>query len=297
MTVRQFVCGAGRPLVWVTVATLLAGCAAASHDAGRADAEELARAEEAFATAAQVDGMRAAFLNAMADDATLFRPGPVNGKAYLTPRPDPPLRLEWRPQRVTVAASGELGWSTGPFRATPDAASDRSTYGQFFTVWRKSPSGRWQVLIDLGVGHPDAVGWQAPLDLVPRDTDGSARSSISVAESDFARACAAASPVEAYRSFGAAQVRLLRDDRSPIDGLERVPELPDAGGRWNWTPGDSAASASGDLGWAMGRYRVVGVDGTSASGTYVRVWHAERGRWKILGDVLAETERSTSAQH
>ena len=60
---------------------LLASCATSGDRRGRA--EELAGAERAFAAAATTQGVKAAFLGALADDATIFRPGPVDAKAFI----------------------------------------------------------------------------------------------------------------------------------------------------------------------------------------------------------------------
>ena len=114
----------------------LGACASPPRSSNPAAAEALARAETAFAAMSASSGVKAAFLDAMADDATLFRPGPVNGKAFMAARPDPAIVLDWRPQRVSVAASDDLGYSTGPWKLTPKKDAGAVQYGQFFTVWR-----------------------------------------------------------------------------------------------------------------------------------------------------------------
>ncbi|MGI9025172.1 MAG: hypothetical protein ACR2GP_06255, partial [Burkholderiaceae bacterium] len=53
-------------------ATVLAACASPPRSSDHADAEALARAETAFAAMSASAGVKAAFLDALADDATLF---------------------------------------------------------------------------------------------------------------------------------------------------------------------------------------------------------------------------------
>jgi ketosteroid isomerase-like protein len=266
------------------VLVLLAGCTTTAVQRERA--EGLANAERAFAASAATAGVKTAFLGALADDATVFRPGPVDAKAAIAAEPESPFRLAWQPQRVAVAASDDLGWSTGPFRLTPDARPDEALHGQFFSVWRRDADGRWRVLIDHGVGHPAPFGWTMPLETLAGDGSSPGRA-VEMAEAEFARTSDVDGLDAAYRSLASARVRLLRDDSPPIDGLDAVARRATGGARWTWTPTDSGSSRAGDLAWVMGGYRApTSVDGSS-SGFYVRVWQVERGEWKIIGDVLA----------
>ncbi len=283
-------------------ATVLAACASPPHSSNLANAEALARAETAFAVMSASSGVKAAFLDAMADDATLFRPGPVNGKAFMAARPDPAIVLEWRPQRVSVAASDELGYSTGPWKLTPKKDPSAVQYGQFFTVWRKNAAGRWQVLIDHGISHPGQSGWNAPLEKIAPDTGPTPSETIAAAESRFSVASESEGLAPAYRAFGSRHLRVLREQEAPIDGIATLASQarlsatsstvssPSSPARWTWTPTDSGTARSSDLGWTMGRYRMRDAGGATKTGYYVRMWRAEGGAWKILSDILAPIE-------
>jgi hypothetical protein len=280
----------GRTATLVATALLVA-CASGPVDDDRARAEGLASAERAFAAAASTSGVRAAFLGALAEHATLFRPGPVDGRGYTASRPDPRVLLEWQPQRVTVSASGELGYSTGPYRLAPASSPDRRAYGQFSSVWRRAASGRWEVLIDLGIGHPGPQGWDLPLEIVPAGAHA-AEGSVVAAEAAFAGAARSVDARELYRQFGSTRLRLLRDGYPSIDGLAGGSALPDATARREWTLSDSGEAGSRDLAWTMGRYRPAGPDAAPGSGFYVRVWHVEGLHWKILSEVLAPLDEA-----
>ncbi len=255
----------------------------------RRDVDALVRAEDDFSDAAAASGVRAAFLAAMAPDAILFRPGPVNGPAFIAARPDPAIRLSWRSQRVAVSASGELGYSSGPYRLVVDGAPDRPSYGQFLTVWRRTGDGRWQVLVDQGIGHPGPDGWSSTLDVVEHDAATAPVDTIAESEAAFAAASAAGAVDRAYEAFASTRVRFLRDGLAPLDAPALVPS---SGGRWTWSLSEATTARSRDLGWATGRYRERRLDGSVAGGHYVRVWRAERGYWKILGEVLAPLDEA-----
>lgn len=265
---------------------LLAGCATPQGVADREAGDDLARAERAFAAAALRSGVKVAFLDALADDATIFRPGPVEGKTFIAARPDSPIVLEWQPQRIGVSASGDLGYSTGPYRLTFKKTPDQPGFGQSFSVWKRDAAGRWKVLIDHGIEHPGSTGWSGFEVIVPERSVLRA-TTVAAAEADFARRTASIGLVDAYRAVASRHVRILRDGKGPIDGRERLRDVPDGGARWSWTRTDSGVAGSGDLAWTMGRYRSRAPDGASSNGFYVRVWRAEDGVWKILSDVLA----------
>ena len=63
----------------------------------------------------------------------------------------PDLKIEWRPTKVEVARSGELGYSTGTYLMSfkdPNGktAEDR---GKYVTIWEKAPDGKWKVAYDI----------------------------------------------------------------------------------------------------------------------------------------------------
>ena len=87
----------------------------------------MADAERAFAAAARVKGIRDAFLEFFADDA-MFEPGAGLAKEQLRkqkPEPFSVRELVWEPRTGDVAASGELGWLTGPGTFIDHTTADR----------------------------------------------------------------------------------------------------------------------------------------------------------------------------
>jgi ketosteroid isomerase-like protein len=135
----------------------------AAHGGGLgADSAAVLDADQAFARLSRQQGVRAAFLAYMADDAVLFRPGPVSGRAYLAAQPaSPPPRTEliWAPVHVGVAGRGDLGYTSGPYelRATDRTHTVRE-YGWYVTLWRKQPDGSWKFILDQGVVTPPPSG-------------------------------------------------------------------------------------------------------------------------------------------
>ena len=119
------------------------------------DFEDMVAAEKAFAADASARGTRAAFLAALADDGLVFAPGPGSGQRVWEARPENKNRLEWAPELAEIAASGDLGYTSGPWRFTQDGAEKPSAFGHFFTIWRKGADAKWTVLIDHVISHKE----------------------------------------------------------------------------------------------------------------------------------------------
>lgn len=119
------------------------------------DFDDMVAAERAFAADASARDTRAAFLEALAEDGLVFAPGPTSGKRVWEARKPNKSRLEWAPELAEIAASGDLGYTSGPFRLTPEGAEKPAVFGHYFTIWRKDADGKWKVVIDHGIGHPE----------------------------------------------------------------------------------------------------------------------------------------------
>ena len=142
--------------VTIKACLLCAGLLAATT-AAAGDYEDLVAAEQRFAADAATRGTRAAFLEALAPDGLVYAPGPTHGKRNWEARPDDGSRLEWAPEVAEIAASGDLGYTSGPFRFIPAGAEAPAAFGHYLSVWRKDAEGKWTLVIDHGVGHAEAA--------------------------------------------------------------------------------------------------------------------------------------------
>jgi ketosteroid isomerase-like protein len=63
----------------------------------------------------------------------------------------PDFKLEWHPDQVEVARSGELGYTSGTYTWTFKDASGKpaSDKGKYLTIWKKQQDGSWKVLLDM----------------------------------------------------------------------------------------------------------------------------------------------------
>ena len=79
----------------------------------------------------------------------------------------PGFNLTWKATRADVAASGDLGYTTGTYEMTMNnpAGSPAVDKGKYQTVWKKI-DGAWKVVVDAGSSDAPAAVFSAPV-IVP----------------------------------------------------------------------------------------------------------------------------------
>lgn len=265
----------------------------------RADLDSLVAAERAFSRASVDRGMRAAFLENLGPDSTLFRPQPVPGADWTRGNPDPGFTLVWEPVVAEIARGGDLGFTSGPYRVHPEGLDEPAAgHGTYATVWVRQPGGQWKVRVDLGVPHPevplrapafrDAPSTELSDEAEPLGTElREARFREEIRSADVAFDTAWREDARtAWRRVLAEDARVLRTGEIPRDGsaaaLEYLTGTRSATttGPGYWEPMEIGVASSGDLGYTWGAY-----DGTRESGYYVRVWRREGDIWRIVVDV------------
>ena len=241
---------------------------------------EMADTERAFARRAAEVGVRDSFLEFVADDAIRFdaEPGPARPfLEKLKPQPASVVELLWEPRFGDIAASGELGYLTGPAsRIVHSDPNQPVTELQYFSIWKRQPNGRFRVYIDQGITTPRAAAFGAGLERADASdrysgSDAGARETLALADR------APAPPA-------ARDARVLRDGLMPFVGDLARRRLADEGSR-RIEPLHAEAAKSGDLGFTYGRYAAAGGRET---GHYVRVWSRTRGgAWRLALEVTA----------
>src|SRR5262245_9856798 len=268
---------------------------------------QMADAERAFAARALVVGWKDAFLEYFAPTAVGFAEGkPGLAREQIAKNPDPPkdLQLIWEPRYGDIAASGELGYLTGPvrnIRASRDGGKPR--FSNYASVWKRQKDGSFKVVMDVGINTPAAVTFPAGFTRAPHKTRFTGDYDDSTAPlgtaDEVLNSALKTSPLRAYRPRLAEGVRFHRQNQMPIVGVQAATK---------WLASQRAVSSvdsrfsevarSGDLGYTWGTYTIAPRRVTTArgqgqqtlnieAGFYVRVWVRERdGQWKVALDVL-----------
>ena len=63
----------------------------------------------------------------------------------------PGLTITWKPARVQLAKSGDMGWVSGTYELTMNDASGKpiNDRGKYLEVWEKQPDGNWKCRADM----------------------------------------------------------------------------------------------------------------------------------------------------
>jgi len=260
-----------------------------------ADLQALVDTERDFARTATVKGLRDSFLEYFADDAIALAPTPESAKARLRAQPAQPfseLEIVWEPRLGDVAASNDIGWLTGPSTIV-NHASGKSVprFGNYLSLWRRQPDGRWRVFIDVGVNTPELPAFAPGFTRTPfgakyagQGDKGSATRTLAEADGSFNERLASGAAT-AYAERTTAASRLHRPGARSVVGKDAIAAWISAG-----APSMSAvfasaeAAQSGEIGYSYGLYEVKG--GTPEKGAYLRIWTRDTaGTWFVVADV------------
>ncbi len=255
----------------------------------QAELDSMVAAERAFARLSEEKGFKESFLAYIAEDGIMFRPMPVKAKQGLKERPDPPIKLTWRPSYAEISRSGDMGWTMGPWERRTQG-SDEILYGHFVTVWKKQPDGKWLWVIDTGIAHdkPTAPAGSPPP--VPADkakgpmpkADSAAETQALLALDRGLGQATAKGTSAAYLARAADDARLMRGGAFPHIGKEAVrAALEKAPAAMTSTPEGGGVSAAADLGYTYGTAEW---QDAGAKVGYLRIWEKQGGAWKLRVD-------------
>jgi len=115
----------------------------------------LVNAEKSFASFTDAHSIRDGFLQFMDSAGIVFRDGAaVNALDAFQKQKPGPGKLSWWPTFAVISASGDLGFTSGPFEfragSIDDTVSDR---GSFSSVWHTTVNGTWKNMLDLGISY------------------------------------------------------------------------------------------------------------------------------------------------
>ena len=258
------------------------------------DYEALVAAEGNFAKAGIEHGIRDAFLANLDEKSVVFIGDQFSpGKATYEKSPAGPAKLSWRPNYAEIAESGTLGYTTGPFEFRPRSLDDIPvSFGQFTSVWHKTATGDWKVLIDFGCSH-DKPAQPAP-DLNPPtqfatkitailDTSVVSRELRQV-ELAFAQTAHQKSLHDAYQSVlpTSDSIRLLREGHVAYEGAAAKRLAESSSQQFDFQSVKTITAPSGDLGFSYG-YATF----NQTRQAYLRIWRKRNGHWQLAQEVLS----------
>lgn len=245
----------------------------------------LIRAEKDFAAYSVSHNTKAAFLKYLDSTGVVFENGnPVNGIEAWNKKEVRQGILNWHPQFAEISASGNLGYTTGPWTFQPKTITDSIVArGQYATVWHLDKEGNWKFLVDLGINETPIADIKEveeinvnlktyfPIDL----------SSLLKAEKAFIRQFNK-DKIKAYKQYLSKKTVLNRNRHLPATRAEELANsISETPAEIKFQVDHSGISNSGDLGFVYGTslYK-------DKKENYLRVWRRENHDWKIAMDVV-----------
>lgn len=250
-------------------------------------ATAVVEAEKRFAAYSVQHGTKAAFLQFADSNGIVFERGKaVNAIEAWNKREARPGVLNWYPIYGWMAASGDLGFTTGPWTFQPKSTSDSVVArGQYNTVWHKSATGEWKFLLDMGINKTpsfETVAFSFPEKNIAF-TPGTSEELLKTEEAFVQRTSDPAQRVSGYAGAISPQAFLLnRNEHLPVttqnDLATMVRAMPQT---ISYRQEGSGMAASGDLGYVYGTAIINGKEDS-----YLRIWRREGKSWKLVLEVL-----------
>ena len=259
------------------------------------EATAIVDAERAYATDVAEWGVRDGTLRHLMDESVVFRPLPVAARGWYAAQDTPDFALQWQPWFAELAASGDFGWTLGPWRSsTLEEGLRPDGHGFYATVWMKNAAGDWKVLVDHGVSVGTAPAERDAVTATGENRSPAIEGSFLLNTRYQGLMAAALRLPSAQRPDGAEVERgwladdlvVLRAGRTPITGHDAVRQilLGDLGAS---PPDLTVMAASGDLGVSLG--------GEPEHGAYLRIWrHVDDAGWQLAVDVAVPVTGTAS---
>ena len=196
-----------------------------------------------------------------------------------------------------ISLAGDFGYTTGPVLYTDISENPKPPrHGMYFSVWQKQGDGTWKVVVDMGVGVPQAVASTDTAFTPARKLDAVTKKNAARLsgpdyldiDAAFTSAIEKNGMAKAYNAFLDDEFRVNRDGHLPVVTKRDLDAYfaKDAKVYTYRTIGGKVAS-SRDLAFTYGSFHLGGSQ--EAAGYYVHVWRKDdRSRWRLVADVLNE---------
>lgn len=126
-----------------------------------AERAALLKAEDDFLKLLAAKNTLDSYLSFLADDVRLYRMNafPVVGKESTRAALEGKIgALTWQTTKADVSRSGDLGYTYGTYELKAGADTKQAESGNYLRIWRKQPSGKWRVVLDLLNPIPKPAG-------------------------------------------------------------------------------------------------------------------------------------------
>ncbi len=247
----------------------------------------LLQAEKNFAAYSVAHSTKEAFLKVMDSSSIMFDNGiPVKGIEFWEKREKNTSVLNWQPQYAEISASGDFGYTTGPWTFQPSKNDSVVARGQYITVWHLDKKGEWKFLADLGVNNTsaDSTIEVRIIDIPKQEENGKIIPHIAplvAADNNFNKLFAQKKS-KAYKTWLSKESILNRNGFLPaVISTDRQILIDSTPLSIQYSMNGWGISPVPDMGYTYGTTTING-----KTDNYLRIWRNEETGWKLAVEVL-----------
>ena len=249
--------------------------------------ENLIQAEKNFAAYSVAHSTKEAFQQFIDSNSIMFDNGKVvKAIEFWKKREKNAGVLNWRPQYAEISASGDFGYTTGPWTFQPTKGDTVVARGQYISVWHINKNGEWKFLVDLGVNNTpvNTTEYVRIIDAPKQEENTKAIPHISplmAAEKSFNKLFEHKKQ-KAYKTWLSGESILNRNGSLPaITSSERQSIIDSTPAAIKYTMNGWGISPVPDMGYTYGTTLI-----NDKTENYLRIWRREKNGWKIAMEVL-----------
>jgi ketosteroid isomerase-like protein len=238
----------------------------------------LIKAEKDFAAYSVANSTKEAFLKFLDSNGLVFDKGKaVKGIESGKKREKRPGILNWHPQFAEISASGDFGYTTGPWTFQLTINDTIVARGQYTTVWHINKDGDWKFLVDLGVNNTPVETDSMIYSLDLKIAYHSSIKSMLKAEKSFILQCKDSVKAAYSKNIGGLSVLNRNNMHYQLDAWHREAIKENI----QYSINGSGIASSRDIGYVYG---TTIIDGKTDN--YLRIWRRDKSGWKIAVEVL-----------
>lgn len=246
----------------------------------------LIKVEKDFAAYSVAHSTKEAFLQFIDSSSIMFDEGkPITAIEFWNKREKRPGILNWHPQFAEISASGDFGYTTGPWTFQNSINDTVVARGQYATVWRMNAKGEWRFVVDFGIDNTQPGSDEERIIDAPKEVDKAKTMSaigplVSVDQSF--NQLLEQNKTRAYQEYLSRESVLLRNGSLPAateaHRKTQIESIPDS---VKYKSNGWGVSLVPDMGYTYGTATI-----RDKPHNYLRIWRREKQGWRIALEVF-----------
>jgi hypothetical protein len=284
----------------ILAATILIGCRElAIAQTNPVQVSKVVDAEQSFNKTIQRRGIKDAFLSVADPEGIVFKPEVVKITDFYNSIDKQPGTLLASPKFARISANGDLAFTAGPYTYQNGKSDDDKVYGDYVSVWRADVEGKFKLLINLGIQHPEMEQEETtdfkdpdPTKRVAPSKDPFNGRSIIIGTDKIFNHELTVSAMATYQEFMSPEGRYYFPGFDPITGSDKIMKfIGNEGINISAETINVGRSTSNDLAYSYGRARIKKGEIVS-NYNYVRIWEIDKNhKWNVLLEVFSAVEQ------